>query len=103
MKPVQDMRGLGAHLQLKFPQLVVAIREKGDRLIPLSALCMQHLIQASLRLCVVGLHKAKAFVGRWLVLFILSKTPRALADNDLEVMLLVEPVAHVSPVNAHFE
>ena len=35
MKPVQYMRGLGAHLQLKFPQLVVAIREKGDWLIHL--------------------------------------------------------------------
>ena len=50
VKPVQDMRGLGAHLQLKFPQCVVAIREKGDLLVHLQALRLQHLIQTSLRL-----------------------------------------------------
>ena len=97
------MRGLGAHLQLKFPQLVVPIREKGDLLVHLQALRLQHLIQTSLRLGIKRLHKPKALVRGRLLIFILCKASHTLADNDLEIMLLVKPVAYVSPSNANFK
>src|SRR5215471_14337953 len=53
MKPVQDMRRLGAHLQLERTQCVIAIGKKGNLLVHLQALRVQHLMQASLRLGVV--------------------------------------------------
>src|SRR5215467_9742701 len=40
---------------------------------------------------------------RGLGIFILAKAPHTLAHNDLEVLLLVTPITHVSPVNAHCE
>src|SRR5438309_7243042 len=87
MKPVQNMRGLRAHLELEFPQRVVAIREKGKVLIHLQTLRVQHLIQASFRLRIQRLHKTKAFAGGCLVCFLLSKTQRTLGYNDLKVVL----------------
>src|SRR5215475_14968938 len=103
MKPVQDMRGLWAHLPLQCPQLVIAIREKGDLLVHLYVLRVQHLIQTPLGLGIQRLDKSKALERGCPVLFTLSKAQHTLADNDLEVMLLVHPIANVSPVNAHFE
>src|SRR6266705_3926237 len=103
MKPVQYMRGLWAHLQLKFPQLVVAIREKGDLLVHLEVLGLQHLIQTPLGLGIQRLDKPKALERGRPVRFTLSKAQHTLADNDLEVMLLVQPIADVAPVNAHDE
>src|SRR2546422_1264328 len=103
MKPVQNMRSLWAHLELEHTKRVVAIREKGHGLVHLYALRVQHLIQASFRLRIKRLHKTKAFAGGSLIVVILSKAPRTLAHNDLEVVLLGEPIAHVTPVNAHFE
>jgi hypothetical protein len=64
---------------------------------------VQHLIQASFRLRIQRLHKTKAFAGGSLVVFIFSKAQRTLTHNDLEVMLLREPVAHIPSVNAHLE
>ena len=101
MKPVKNMRGLRAHLQLKRTKRVVAVGKKGDLLVHLEALRVQHLIQASFRLGIQRLHKTKAFAGGRLVCFILSKGTRTLAHNDLEVVLLREPVAHIPPINAH--
>src|SRR5712691_3288841 len=103
MKPVQYMRGLWAHLPLKFPQLVISIREKGDRLVHLEVLRVQHLIQTPLGLGIQRLDKPKALERGRPVLCTLSKAPHTFADNNLEVMLLVPPMAHVSPVNAHCE
>ena len=74
MKPVQDMRGLWAHLQLEFPKRVVAIGEKGDLLVHLYVLRLQHLIQTSLGLCVQRLHKPKALERGRPVLFFLSQS-----------------------------
>src|SRR6266567_4476081 len=101
MKPVQDMRGLWAHLPLQCPQLVIAIREKGDLLVHLEVLRVQHLIQTPLGLGIQRLDKPKALARGRPVLYTLSKAQHTLADNNLEVMLLVPPIAHVSPVNAH--
>src|SRR5215831_13408623 len=104
MMPVQDMRGLGTHLQLELPKRVVAIREKRDRLVHLEVLRVQDLVETALRLGVQGLHKPKALERERLVLFFtLVNTPDTLANNDLECMLLVKPMAHVAPINAHFE
>src|SRR2546425_2563676 len=103
MKPVQDMRGLWAHLPLQCPQRVVAIREKGDLLVHLYVLRVQHLIQTPLGLGIQRLNKPKALERGRPVLYTLSKAQHTLADNNLEVMLLVPPIAHVSPVNAHVE
>src|SRR6266508_3556347 len=58
MKPVQNMRGLWAHLKLKRTKRVVAIRQKGNVLVHLQALRVQHLIQASFRLRIQCLHIA---------------------------------------------
>src|SRR5712691_13277279 len=103
MKPVQYMRGLWAHLPLKCPQLVIAIREKGDLLVHLEVLRVQHLIQTPLGLGIQRLDKPKALERGRPVLFTLSKAQDTLADDDLEVMLLVHPIADVAPVNAHGE
>src|SRR6266702_6508797 len=103
MKPVQDMRGLWAHLPLQCPQRVIAIREKGDLLVHLYVLRVQHLIQTPLGLGIQRLDKPKALERGRPVLYTLSKAQHTLADNDLEVMLLVPPMAHVAPVNAHCE
>ena len=46
--------------------------------------------------------RAKAFAGGGLVCFTLSKTQRTLAYNDLTVVLLGAPIAHVTPVDADF-
>src|SRR5215475_7537456 len=104
MMPVQDMRGLGTHLQLELPKRVVAIREKRDRLVHLELFRVQHLVETALRLGVQGLHKPKALErGRFVLCFTLVQTPDTLANNDLEFMFLVTPMAHVAPINAHFE
>src|SRR5262249_9865996 len=104
MMPIQYMKGLGTHLQLELPKRVVAIREKRDRLVHLDVLRVQHLVETALRLGVQGLHKPKALErGRFVLFFTLVKTPDTLAHNDLEFMLLVKPIAHVGPINAHFE
>jgi hypothetical protein len=97
------MRGLRAHLELERTQGVVAIREKGNVLVHLQALRVQHLIQASLRLRLQRLHKTKPFAGECLVCFVLSKAQHTLAHNDLAMVLLGASMAHVPPVNAHFE
>src|SRR6266446_4736236 len=70
------MRSLRAHLELERTKRVVAIREKGNVLVHLQALRVQHLIQASFRLRIQRLHKTKAFAGGCLVCFILSKAQR---------------------------
>src|SRR5262249_41653806 len=50
-----------------------------------------------------GLHKPKALErGRFVLFFTHVTTPDTLAHNDLEFMLLVKPIAHVAPINAHF-
>src|SRR5213592_3949915 len=97
------MRSLRAHLELERPQRVVAIREKGNVLVHLQALRVQHLIQASFRLRIKRLHKTKAFAGGALVVFIFSKAQCTLTHNNLDVVLLREPVAHVPPVHADLE
>src|SRR4029434_4475839 len=61
-------------------------------------------MQALLRLgVVIRVDKPKTFVPRGLVLFTLAKAQRTLTHNDLEVALLVHPVAHVASVNAHLQ
>src|SRR5215471_2001342 len=61
-------------------------------------------MQASLRLgVVIRLDKPKTFVPRGLVLFTLANAQRTLTYNDLEVALLVHPIAHVASVNAHLK
>src|SRR6266852_8280624 len=64
---------------------------------------MQHLIQTPLGLGIQRLDKPKALERGRPVLFTLSTAQHTLADNDLEVMFLVEPIADVAPVNAHYE
>src|SRR5262249_45253367 len=104
MMPVKDMRGLGTHLQLELPKRVVAIREKRDRLVHLEVLRVQHLVETALRLGVQGLHKPKALErGRFALFLTHVTTPDTLANYDLEFVLLVQPMAHVAPINAHFE
>src|SRR5207302_7016144 len=49
------------------------------------------------------LDKPKALERGRPVLCTRFKAPHTLANNNLEVMLLVPPMAHVSPVKAHFE
>jgi hypothetical protein len=101
--PVQEMRRLGTHLHLELPKGVLTIGEEGDLLVHLEVLRSQDRVQTALRLCVQCLHKAKAFERGRLVLFTRLKTPDTLADNDLEFMSLVEPIAHIAPINAHCE
>src|SRR4029434_763495 len=103
MMPIQYMNGLGTHCQLELPKRVIAIGEKGELLVHLEVLRVQHLVQTALRLGIQGLHKPKTLERRRLVFFILVKAPDTLADNDLEFMSLVAPIAHVTPVNPHFE
>src|SRR5262245_65983771 len=104
MMPIQYMKGLGTHLHLKLPQRVVAIREKRDRLVHLEVLRVQHLVETALRLGVQCLQKPKALErGRLVLFFTLVKTPDTLANNELEFMLLVKPIAHVSPIHPHFQ
>src|SRR5215467_14093746 len=101
--PVQEMRRLGTHLHLELPKGVLTIGEEGDLLVHLEVLRLQDRVQTALRLCVQCLHKPKAFERGGLVLFTRLKTPDTLADNDLEFMFLVEPIAYIAPVNTHFE
>src|SRR4029453_18204227 len=104
MMPNQYMKGLGTHLHLELPKRVVAIREKRDRLVHLEVLRVQYLVETAFRLGVQFLHKPKALErGRFVLFFTLAKTPDTLANNDLECMLLVKPIAHAAPTNAHFE
>src|SRR5215510_11450393 len=104
MKPVQDMRRLGAHLQLELTQCVIAIGKKRNLLVHLQALRVQHLMQASLRLgVVIRLYKPKTFVPEDLVIFTLANPQRTLTHNDLEVVLLGAPIAHVASINAHLK
>src|SRR5690242_4229847 len=49
------------------------------------------------------LHEPKALERGRPLLFPRFKAQHTLAHNDLEVMLLVQPIAHVSPVNTHCE
>src|SRR5215510_7728174 len=58
--PVQNVSRLGTHLELELPQRVVTIREKGNGLVHLYVLRMQHLVQTALGLRIEGLYKAKA-------------------------------------------
>src|SRR5262244_2059960 len=67
------MRSLRAHLELERTKRVVAIREKGNVLVHLQALRVQHLLQASFRFRIQRLHKTKAFAGGFLVVFLFSK------------------------------
>src|SRR6266446_468141 len=60
-------------------------------------------MQTPLGLGIQRLNKPKALERGRPVLYTLSKAQHTLADNNLEVMLLVPPIAHVSPVNAHVE
>src|SRR4030095_13706966 len=97
------MSRLGTYLQLEVPKRVITIGEKGDLLVHLEVLRVQHLIQTALRLCVECLHKSKALDRGRPVFFTLCKAPDALTDNDFKFMLLVDPIAHVSSVNPHCE
>ena len=63
MVPVEDMFGLGAHVELQIPHGVLSIREKRDLLVELKALRRQDFIEPSLRFRVHGLHKAKTLAG----------------------------------------
>src|SRR6516165_8113348 len=62
-------------------------------------------MQASLWLgVVIRWYKAKALQGGCLDLFCaLIKTPDTFANNDFKLMLFVNPVAHIAPVNAYCE
>src|SRR4029450_2167931 len=97
------MSRLGTYLQLEVPKRVITLGEKGDPLVHLEVLRVQHLIQTALRLCVECLPKSKALDRGRPVFFTLFKAPDALADNDFKCMFLVNPMAHVSSVNSHFE
>src|SRR4029450_339357 len=104
VKPVQYMSRLGAHLQLEGTQCVMAIGKKRHLLVHLHALRVQHLMQASLWLgVVIRLDKPTTFVPRGLGLFTFAKAQRTLAPHDLEVALLVHPVAHVPSLNARLQ
>src|SRR5215475_11488277 len=100
MKPVQDMRRLGAHLQLERTQCVIAIGKKRHLLVHLQALRVQHLMQASLRLGgVIRLDKPKTFVPEDLVLFTLANAQRTLTHNDesMEMLGIMPPPASHPP------
>src|SRR4029453_18816250 len=97
------MRRLGTYLPLEVPKRVLTIGEKGDLLVHLEVLRVQHLIQTALRLCVECLHKSKALDRGRSVFFTLFKAPDALTDNDFKFMFLVNPIPHVPSANPHCE
>src|SRR5215471_1628379 len=103
MKPVQNMRDLGTHLERERPQRVMAIGEQGNVLGQLQAWRVPPFIQASVRLRLQRWHKTKAFAGGGLGVVILAKAPRTLAHHDLTVVLLGTPMADVPPVQTHLE
>ena len=63
MKPIEQVIGFRAQIELDIPYSVATIREKLDLLIRLHPLGLQDLEQAAFGLRVKGLHKAKALRG----------------------------------------
>jgi hypothetical protein len=63
------------------------------------ALGFQDLEQAAFGLLVHCLDTSKALVGRDIVLIVSSEGEDALADNDLEMLLFLLPVADIAPIN----
>ena len=60
MVPVEDMFGLGAHVELEVTDGVAAVRQKRDLLVQLHPLRLQDLEQAPFWCGVQRLHEAKA-------------------------------------------
>jgi hypothetical protein len=72
-------------VELKLAHGVPTVGEKGDLLIELMALRLQHVEQASLRFLVKGLDEGKAFTGDGRFgLLTLRERQEALVGNDLE-------------------
>src|SRR3712207_9589670 len=77
----------------KGTDLVPAIRDKGQILIGLEALAAQVINNAALRLAIIAVDKAD-IAG-------LSLFGHGPADDELEVLLSVAPVADVTPIQAN--
>ena len=79
------MLGMWVQIALKIPHRVAAIREKGDLLIELVALRLEHLEEPPFGLLVKGLHDGKAFGGnRCLGLLTPFEGQQTLPGNDLK-------------------
>ncbi len=92
MEPVEDVFAARADPLGEGADLVPAIGDKGQILIDLEALAFEMIDDAPLRLAIVAMHKAN--VPGFPILGYGS------ADNELEVLLSVAPVADVAAVEA---
>ena len=89
MEPIEQMLGLRVEVELELAHGVAAIGEKGDLLVQLVALRLEHFEQAPFGFLVKGLHEGKALAGdRLLGLLAACERQETLAGDDLEPALL---------------
>src|SRR5438876_11597833 len=95
------MLGLRIEVELEVAHGITAIGEKGDLLVQLVALGLEHLKEAALGFLVIGLDESKTLAGdRRFGLFPPVKREETLARDHLKAALL--PLGfHVAAVNAH--
>ena len=101
MEPIEQMLGLGIEVELEVAHGVAAIGEKGDLLVELVALRLEHLEEPAFGFLVIGLHEGKTLAGdRLLGLFPAVKGQETLARDHLEAALL--PLRfHVAAIDPH--
>src|SRR5690242_10904422 len=92
VEPIQMMHGAGQELTHQSAHAVAAVRQEGERLVPVQALVVKNLEQPAPWLVVVGLDQAEVTVP--------AVFGHGLADDDLELPLLVVPVADVATIDA---
>jgi hypothetical protein len=85
MEPIEQVLCVGVQIELELAHGVPTIGEKGDLLVELMALRLEHFEQATFWFLVVGLDKGKAFTGDSLFgLLAPCKGQQTLARDHLE-------------------
>ena len=103
--PIQNVLGLGTHVELEIAHRVLAIGEKRDLLVKLKPLRGQDFIEPCFDfVSSVWTKPKRLFDGVSSVSSSLRfKGQETLAHNDLKVLLLGFPTSHVPPVNPDYE
>jgi hypothetical protein len=92
MEPIQQVLGFRVEIELQVAHSVAAIGEKGDLLIQLHTMALEHLEESSFTLAVIRLHEAKAFTGSFLW--------NGFVHDHFKMSLLVIPLSNVTAINS---
>ena len=92
MEPIQQMFGFRVEIELQVAHGVAAIGEKGDLLIQLHALALEHLEETPFGLVVIRLYETKAFTGSFLW--------NGFAHDHFKMSLFVIPLSNVTAINS---